>query len=107
MSDKKLLKKCPFCGGEARIQKKLVQREDVVALEYGFFCEQCGCTKAGYLTRERAIEKWNTRKPMERIVERLEERIVEMKKAVCLLPTQQYEQSLKIVKEEGGLNDCF
>jgi hypothetical protein len=61
------LKKCPFCGGEATTYKN----------KAGFFGVMCKdtpfcCTMTGYNTREKAIEAWNTRKPVERVIERLE-----------------------------------
>ena len=67
------LKKCPFCGGEADVFK---------ASDLGDFswnsdrftvkCRSCFCGTGLYSDSERTIEMWNTRKPMERIVERLE-----------------------------------
>lgn len=63
-----LLKKCPFCGGEATIHKS--------KFGYGVMCKNtpfCCDMTAAHKTEEEAIRMWNTRKPMERIVERLEE----------------------------------
>ena len=59
------LKKCPFCGGE-------VVTVEGAKCNY-VICNICGSESALYDTREEAITAWNTRKPMERIVERLEE----------------------------------
>ena len=71
-SDIKLLS-CPFCGGEA-----ILDREDI-------FCDYCHLSMKiddrlynreaeNYEeARTQAIEAWNTRKPMDRIVEKLEE----------------------------------
>ena len=65
---------CPFCGGEAKLIKHFI-----VALDTEYrqvFCTSC-CAKRPvekFFTEEEAIKHWNTRKPMERIVERLEER---------------------------------
>ena len=60
------LKKCPFCGGEAKL--------------YGYTAfwvccenEECNVDSDVYESREKAITTWNTRKPIERILERLEE----------------------------------
>lgn len=74
MSDVKLLP-CPFCGGEIKLDE-----DDF----YMFCCDTCGAgiTFAHELedgtaedcTKEESIESWNTRKPMERIVEQLEEK---------------------------------
>ncbi len=65
MTDK--LKPCPFCGGEARIT-------DVFG-RTGIVCKYCFAEMRGYLdmTPEEMTRYWNTRKPMDRIVERLEE----------------------------------
>lgn len=67
MSDKtsdKLLS-CPFCGGESELL--------VGNTCHWVFCKRCGNVSGQSATIEDAIRKWNTRKPMERIVERLEE----------------------------------
>jgi len=64
---------CPFCGGEARAKKKYFNSESVVTIAYRVVCRKCGAGSE-YTDKEYAITAWNTRKPMERIVERLEER---------------------------------
>lgn len=70
------LKPCPFCGGEIKLDE-----DDF----YMFCCDTCGAgiTFAHELedgtaedcTKEESIESWNTRKPMERIVEQLQKRL--------------------------------
>lgn len=115
MSNKKLLP-CMCCG--CTNIYKIEEPDEIVDKVPALFCNGCKVifkveNDSPYLNddetykylEEKTINAWNTRVPMQKIVERLEERIVEMKKAVCLLPTQQYEHSLEIVKEEGGLND--
>ena len=64
---------CPFCGGEARVRD--CTREEQITIVNGQMHKMCGCKDYcvemfGY-TEEEAIKKWNTRKPMERIIERL------------------------------------
>lgn len=54
MQEKKMeeLKKCPFCGGEAKI------------VGYSLFwivCEECLTETAGFATKEEAIKAWNRR----------------------------------------------
>ena len=60
------LKPCPFCGGDARIT-------DVFG-RTGIVCEECFAEMRGYLdiTPEEMSRYWNTRKPMDRIVEQIE-----------------------------------
>ena len=61
------LKPCPFCGGEA----KYMDIRDIVVSKF-VTCTKCGIeTKRNYLRRSYAIQAWNTRKPMDAIVEAL------------------------------------
>ena len=71
MSEIKLLP-CPFCGGEAKMLKfPHCERKYVVICEN----ESCMASVGVYsITKEDAINKWNTRKPMERILTRLTEK---------------------------------
>lgn len=66
MKETKLLN-CPFCGGEAELLKGLCELDNYV------MCLECRCKTKLYNTKESAIKKWNTRKPMEGIVDYLEE----------------------------------
>lgn len=67
MSDTKL-KPCPFCGGEA----ETIENNHYTDV-WSVMCKNCFAESDRYHTEESAIEAWNTRKPMERIVEQLEE----------------------------------
>ena len=60
------LKPCPFCGGSG------IRIEPVNKWRKSLFCQNCHAKFIGE-SEEKLIEKWNTRKPMERIVEQLEE----------------------------------
>lgn len=60
------LKPCPFCGGEATLRKS-----ELAGL-YHIACFECGCRQDASYKKETVIKAWNTRKPMERIVEQLE-----------------------------------
>lgn len=71
MSDIKL-KPCPFCGGRA----KLYVTWDMEKV----MCTRCKCQTPeykrnglndGFMDGRKVVKKWNTRKPMERIVEKL------------------------------------
>lgn len=67
MQNDKLLP-CPFCGGEAiKVPFTWACISDECTIE----CTMCGA-RTTVLHEEDAIKQWNTRKPMERIVEQLE-----------------------------------
>ena len=61
------LKKCPFCGGEAKTS--------FVFGRAGVVCAECDANIRMYLdaSMEDAIKAWNNRKPVEDVLERLEE----------------------------------
>ena len=75
------LKRCPFCGGEAKLHKSIFIKYEATVI-----CENCGArtlthSSASYAdVKMNAIKAWNTRKPMDRIVERLEEERKEITK---------------------------
>jgi Lar family restriction alleviation protein len=72
---------CPFCGGEAFVDTHKFWDEkakDFTVVTYGCACHQCGAKSWQHSrTEEEAIKHWNTRKPMERIMEQLEDKKVE------------------------------
>lgn len=76
------LKRCPFCGGEAeiRVNHERIGNEGYKTKQV--ICKSCHLQTEPkicdgyynkYYTDEEAVEAWNTRKPMDDIVERLEE----------------------------------
>ena len=102
------LKRCPFCGIEFVIEEDRGHKY-YTHPHVGCFFDYLPIL----IDDEDTIRKWNTRKPMERIIERLEE-----EKACC----QHYDingklmseetarkngisKAIKIVKEEGGSHD--
>ena len=97
------LKSCPFCGSEKILY---ISEKDYFGIKnVSISCLECHISQTGDCeTKEEAIEKWNTRKPMDEIVERLEE---ERKK----LPHVQhwtdndkvYKNAIEIVK--GGVEN--
>lgn len=67
------LKCCPFCGGEATLKRD--QKDDFVEWSIGCYNRGCVCSAHTYCydNKDDAIRDWNTRKPMDNIVEKLEE----------------------------------
>ena len=107
------LKRCPFCGGEA----ELITTYDTEMVR----CKKCfGKTQTftgdyydeGQMCGMYAIPAWNTRIPMQNIVERLEEQAEECRKYWQEFDDEDsfggmnaYCYAVKIVKEEGGMNE--
>ena len=108
MSEIKLLP-CPFCGGN----NVGVWHNQFFESGFEVHCYDCHFGLMPVGTEEEAIEQWNTRKPMERIVERLEEAMF------STLPTfdedgycnddswevVDFDTAIEIVKEEGGIHE--
>ena len=61
------LKQCPLCDGEAELKQGFYVIDNYVE------CLKCGTRTAYYQTKARAIKRWNTRKPMDRIVEEIKD----------------------------------
>lgn len=102
-----LLKKCPFCGGEVELfetkehQFEIWHKENR-DVECPIDTTEC---VGGWIydTKEHVIAAWNTRKPVERIVERLEEladshNFSSDKKDIAKYIA--YKRAIEIVKEE-------
>ena len=119
MSDERL-KPCPFCGGKAVLHIVEPHKHELATWmpDYGggAFIECTQCTSGMSAESEaEVIEAWNTRKPMERIVERLEERAsaherimlgcanVEERHLHCRI-SDEYKQAIEIVKG-GGVDE--
>lgn len=65
------LKPCPFCGGEAELfQHYPYMRRRVVS---SVCCKSCRANSGTWGRKDKAIETWNTRKPMEEMVAELED----------------------------------
>lgn len=91
MSEIRLLP-CPFCGGEAEIGVSAI------------WCTNEVCGAELYhplLSREDLIKQWNTRKPMERIIERLVD--LREKPTETVYDTVLVGSIIEICKEEGGI----
>lgn len=101
---------CPFCGGEAELYsyeaERVIYDSDTLGYvdteyftKYGVSCTGCNCLMAEYKSEEHATAEWNTRKPMERIVEKIKKNgfwTGELYDKVMYL-----EKAIEIVKEEG------
>jgi transposase-like protein len=126
MSEKKLLS-CPFCGGEAIYE--IDTKDEIVDKIPSLFCNWCKFTftvendspymedeKTHEYLKEKTIKAWNTRVPMQKIVERLEEEVNSWGKVYNVIKNRGYiddytvgaydgyRNSVTIVKEEGGLD---
>ena len=66
------LKPCPFCGGEAKVREIMYMKYD--GYQERFYISECQCCNVNIEAdnKEDAITAWNTRKPMDKIVEQLE-----------------------------------
>ena len=105
MSEIKLLR-CPFCGGEAELLKGQCEIDNYV------MCLECRSKTKLYNTKASAIKAWNTRKPLQNIVERLEHFNEETfyrangranGKTLAYGYSQGIYKAIEIVKEEGGI----
>lgn len=63
---------CPFCGGEAKIATHDWGNS---VKDYWVYC-RCGCELKKFMSKEDAINDWNTRKPMDEGIEKLKEEMV-------------------------------
>lgn len=87
------LKRCPFCDAEMESSNN----------QY-YFHPDNDCILHGFgFADRRSIKAWNTRKPMQNIVERLEKELentewIEFEERIT------YRRSIQIVKEEGDLD---
>ena len=74
---------CPFCGeteliGRNQMHFKNSTTENMFhedgTMKWSYIeCRRCGCSTKAYCYEYQSTEKWNTRKPIKRIAERLEE----------------------------------
>ena len=71
MAETKLLP-CPFCGSD----RLYIAERNYFGRKFATVnCIECHISQTGdgFETREEAIEQWNTRKPVERIMQQLED----------------------------------
>ena len=107
------LKRCPFCGGKAKIDKTIANTVSVECTVCHASSRMILCTEGDI--EQKAIEAWNTRKPMQNIVERLEENLQKIEEKRKMAESEadklrffNFEMALRkavsIVKEEGGID---
>ena len=68
MTDK--LMNCPFCGGKANV---IEAKHREYQSTYYVYCKHCRCKSMESQCLRDVIEAWNTRKPIDNIVEQLED----------------------------------
>lgn len=96
------LKPCPFCGGEAAIynyEKMLTGQYKMVE------CKKCHCTSEKFKKVEDAIAAWNTRKPIQTIVEQLEDATFPHNFGGEVQMMILKKKAIEIIKEEGDRYD--
>lgn len=100
MSKKKILP-CPMCG-EMMHEGSIIYHP----------ANKCLLAHIGFKKEKKHIEKWNTRVPTQKIVERLEEENQERVDMANMTmdiyvdgQVSGLERAIDIVKEEGGMND--
>ena len=110
-------KKCPFCGGKTEVFKNEELGVFSDSNRYAVKCRSCFCGTGHYKDVNRAIEAWNIRKPMERIVERLDSECKKHCDATRtyigsdendlglrhLSKANAFCKAIEIVKDEGGV----
>ena len=65
------LKPCPFCGSERLNYGQRLDKDTSLYVRF-VECDECTCSIKVYNSTVDIIEKWNTRKPMDKVVEQLE-----------------------------------
>ena len=96
---------CPFCGGAVEYHP-LSHHMNNFWNKNTIYCPSCDFMMEGSSTIS-LIKRWNTRKPMERILTRLEEK----KRSDGTESDREwgkyigYADSINIVKEEGSINE--
>lgn len=94
-----MLRRCPFCGGEAEISDGEFINGHFV------FCTQCHIQTKLYTlgnTREKAINDWNTRKPVDDLVYVFEKKKEKIDKNVFVEERSFLGAIIEIIKEEVG-----
>lgn len=102
-----IIKRCPFCGGEDLMVGSIPYS---IGADIYIKCRTCGakmqiCEEYG---DDELRRRWNTRKPMKRIVEQLEERrndYIYDGDDYCEGAYNAFDEAIAIVKEAGGADE--
>ena len=97
------LKRCPFCGGEVRFVKTGCSSRGKIGHLYCDGCKESFFKNDRWHKESELYEKWNTRKPLERVIERLER---EKSNLTTWAEDEAYKlainKAIEIIKEEVG-----
>lgn len=103
------LKRCPICNGKVVFEICHCKHEEWFGRT--ITCRHCDLIFYGSMdgmSEEQLAEEWNTRKPLDRIAERLEDETIALEDDygdfVECIPK---EIAIEIVKEEGGMNEIM
>lgn len=72
-NDGVVLKRCPFCGGEVRFVKTGCSSRGKIGYLFCDGCKESFFKNDRWHTESELYEKWNTRKPLERVIEQIQE----------------------------------
>lgn len=97
--------RCPFCGIPLKLVGSKRRGNQHYLHEYN---NNCILNGFGFIATDENIQHWNTRKPLERIVERLEEELHPDKECFdfeddYIYAEGRHNKYIEIVKEEGGV----
>ena len=102
------LKRCPFCGGEA---KCCSPGNPFEVAYYWIYCKECGTKHRASINLESVINAWNDRKPINDVVKHLDkQKTIEMKvyggkvdsKLFTLAYCEGINDAINVIKTELG-----
>lgn len=101
------LKRCPFCGGEAKVETRFEEWDGRLYDVVYVFCTVCGCKSKDVMfeykgledAKQKVIAAWNNRKPVEDVLERMEKKIQPLHNVNW---NAAMEEAIRIIKEELG-----
>lgn len=92
------LKPCPFCGSEA----EPVKAHTSYKTPYVIVCKACGASVGNFAeTKEKAIEAWNRREPIDKIVKQLRKHEIKWIAAHNYAMAMTYGGAIRIIQKGG------